>query len=70
VNLPNYTCTIGGVASSGPYNFFGWNPSAVALAQFTFLVPSGIAPNSTQTLKCTDTVTGVSTQTGTLYIGN
>jgi uncharacterized protein (TIGR03437 family) len=67
--LSNYTCTVGNAPPVAAY-FVGWTPTAVALAQFTFQVPTSVAPNSTQTLKCTDTATGASTQTGTLYVGN
>jgi uncharacterized protein (TIGR03437 family) len=65
----SYTCTIGSAAPFPAY-FVGWTPTAVGLAQFTFQVPSGITANSTQTLTCTDTATGVSTLPGTLYVGN
>ncbi len=69
---PNYTCTIGNSNVSFIFTpaFVGYTPTAVGLAQFTFQVPTGVAPNTTQILKCTDTVTGASTPNGTLYVGN
>jgi uncharacterized protein (TIGR03437 family) len=69
---PNYTCTVANVNQSFifPAAFVGYTPTEVGLAQFTFQVPTGVAPNTTQVLKCTDTATGVSTPYGTLYVGN
>jgi uncharacterized protein (TIGR03437 family) len=69
---PHYTCTIANANQSFiiPPAFVGWTPTSVGLAQFEFQVPKGVAPNTTQILKCTDTVTGASTPTGTLYVGS
>jgi uncharacterized protein (TIGR03437 family) len=70
VQALNYTCTIGSQTEAAA--FAGWTPTAVGLAQFNFEVPTSITANSTQTLKCTntDTASGASTQTGTIYVGN
>jgi uncharacterized protein (TIGR03437 family) len=69
---PNYTCTVANANQSFIFAaaFVGYTPTEVGLAQFTFQVPTGVAPNTTQVLKCTDTATGVSTPYGTLYVGN
>jgi uncharacterized protein (TIGR03437 family) len=69
---PHYTCTVGNSNQSfiSPATFVGWTPTSAGLASFILQVPMGVAPNTTQLLKCTDTTTGASTPNGTLYVGH
>ncbi len=62
----NYTVTIG-THSPVAAAFGGWTPTAVGLAQWNVQIPADSA-TGTLTLKVTDGATGVSSQTGTLYV--
>ena len=59
------TCTLGG-SKSVPVAFAGWTPSAVGLAQWSFVIPAD-SPVGSVTVACTDP-NGASTQPGTIFI--
>jgi uncharacterized protein (TIGR03437 family) len=60
-----YTCTLGGKSMTVP--FAGWTPTSVGLAQWSFVIPTDSATGAVS-LKCTDSISGASTQTATIYI--
>jgi uncharacterized protein (TIGR03437 family) len=60
-----YSCSFGGAATAPLYTY--WYYGFVGLATWTVTVPSNAPPGSV-TLTCTDTVSGASTQQGTIYI--
>jgi uncharacterized protein (TIGR03437 family) len=60
-----YTCSLAGKSMSVPYG--GWTPSSVGLSQWSFIIPSDAATGAVA-VKCTDTVSGASTQSATIYI--
>jgi uncharacterized protein (TIGR03437 family) len=60
-----YNCSLGGKSMSVPFG--GWTPTSVGLAQWSFIIPNDAATGAVS-LKCTDTVSGASTQTATIYI--
>lgn len=61
----NYKVTLG--SRTVDALFGGWTPTAVGLAQWNVQIPADSA-TGTLTLKVTDGATGVSSQTGTLYV--
>jgi uncharacterized protein (TIGR03437 family) len=61
----NHSCTLGTQTISVP--FAGWTPTAVGLAQWSFVIPSDAATGAVS-LKCTDKTSGASTQSATIYI--
>ncbi len=60
-----HTCVLGG-SKSVPVAFAGWTPSAVGLAQWSFVVPAD-SPTGTVSVKCSD-ANGASTQTDNIFI--
>jgi len=66
---PGYTgggsCTLGG-GKNVSVAFTGWTPSAVGLAQWSFVIPAD-SPTGTVSVQCSDS-TGAATQAGTIYI--
>jgi uncharacterized protein (TIGR03437 family) len=60
-----YNCSLGPNTFSVP--FAGWTPTSVGLAQWSFVIPAD-APTGAVNFKCTNTVSGYSTQTATVYI--
>ena len=62
----NYTVTLGNHFPIAAL-YAGWTPTTVGLAQWTFQIPND-SPTGKVTLVATDTVTGISTQTGTLFV--
>lgn len=63
--LTNYRCQLGAQTLQIP--FAGWTPTAVGLAQWSFVIPTDAATGAV-TVKCTDGNTGASTQSATIYI--
>ena len=60
-----HTCVLGG-SKSVPVAFAGWTPSAVGLAQWSFVIPAD-SPTGTVSVKCSD-ANGASTQTDNIFI--
>jgi len=61
------SCVLGGTTFIN-VPFAGWTPTAVGLAQWSFVIPTAAGtPTGTVTVRCTDT-NGTSTQQGTIYI--
>ncbi len=59
------TCVLGG-SKSVPVAFAGWTPSAVGLAQWSFVIPSD-SPTGTVSVKCSD-ASGATTQADKIFI--
>jgi uncharacterized protein (TIGR03437 family) len=59
------TCALGGTKSVS-VAFTGWTPTAVGLAQWSFVIPSD-SPTGVVSVKCAD-ASGATTQQGTIYI--
>jgi uncharacterized protein (TIGR03437 family) len=60
-----HTCILGG-SKSVSVAFAGWTPSAVGLAQWSFVIPAD-SPTGTVSVKCSDP-NGASTQTDNIFI--
>ena len=60
-----HTCILGG-SKSVSVAFAGWTPSAVGLAQWSFVLPAD-SPTGTVSVKCSD-ADGASTQTDNIFI--
>ena len=61
----NYTCTLGTETFAVP--FAGWTPTAVGLAQWSFVIPADTATGAVS-IKCAGGSSGASTQSATVYI--